>query len=55
MTSATHREESNASPGTSQHKFQQQIQADLASGRTIGNAYEVEGLYYFDDCEVVKG
>ena len=28
---------------------------DLASGRTIGNAYEVEGLYYFDDREVVKG
>ena len=27
MTSATHREESNASPGTSQYKFQQQIQA----------------------------
>ncbi|RVW29306.1 hypothetical protein CK203_116996 [Vitis vinifera] len=55
MTSATHREESNASPGTSQYKFQQLIQADLASGRTIGNACECEGVYHFDDREVVKG
>ena len=28
---------------------------DLASGRTIGNACECEGVYHFDDREVVKG
>ena len=28
---------------------------DLASGRTIGSACECEGLYHFDECEVVQG
>ncbi|RVW90212.1 Retrovirus-related Pol polyprotein from transposon RE1 [Vitis vinifera] len=37
------------------HKLHSLLSQDLASGKTIGSACECEGLYRFDDREVVQG